>query len=302
MINLDKFENMINKWPIVKFYNKYLKKTGDFIGKVLSCTFFTLLILVSIVLAYYFVAVKVYQQKGPGYEPLVSIYTIISGSMSPAIDVYDVIVVKSLDGPEELKDGDVISYMSEDLKPGQKISVTHKIVETFTDEEGEVFYYTKGDANGAKDPKAVPYEDVTGKVVFVIPQLGRLQIFLINRMGWIILLLIPATFIIVKKMIMSLNLPALGANLKPGDPFYELFNKQVYIRKDNSDTINEIKRKEKERKTLDKANSNFNKASKKSKKKNNKKKNNKSNDVPSKHILEDMELEEIYDDLKNISK
>lgn len=302
MIDLIKYDNIISKWPIVKFYNKYLKKTGDFISKILSWTFFTLLIIVSIVLAYYLVALKIYEQKGPGYEPLVSIYTIISGSMSPVIDVYDVIVVKSVGGPEDLKDGDVISYQSDDLKPGQEISVTHRIVDTFTDNNGIVHYYTKGDANGAKDPIPVPYDDVTGKVVFVVPQLGRLQIFLINRMGWIILLLLPATYIIIKKLVMSLNLPALGANLKPGDPFYELFHKQVYIRKDNSDTINEIKRKEKERKNLDKANSGSKKKSKKQKKKDKKKNKNKSNNAPSKHILEDMELEDIYDDLKKISK
>ena len=57
-------------------------------------------------------------------------------------------------------------------------------------------YRVKGDANEVADDEKVYPNNVIGKVMFKIPQLGRLQYFLASRTGWLVAILIPALVII----------------------------------------------------------------------------------------------------------
>lgn len=77
--------------------SKVKKKTSlteifKFISTIVSWTVFVLLLICAAFLIYYFIAVKVYVAKGSGYEPKFSLYTIITPSMTPNINVYDVVV------------------------------------------------------------------------------------------------------------------------------------------------------------------------------------------------------------------
>ncbi len=99
-----------------------------------------------------------------GYHPAI----VGSGSMQPAIDVGDIVVVQHV-SPEELKVGDIVQYYST-----EGYTITHRIIEIRETEEGEVFI-TKGDANEIADAPFTA-DRVVGKVIFVIPKLGYIPL------------------------------------------------------------------------------------------------------------------------------
>ncbi len=170
--------------------NKFLQVINSFL-KWLSTLVLVILVIIGITLIGIFVSGKIAQSKGQ--TPPISLYTIISPSMTPNINVYDVVVVKTTD-TAALQVGDVISFYSNneyfDGKP-----ITHRIVEKFNTEEG-ISYRTKGDANAVVDNDYVYEQNIVGKVILKIPALGRVQFFLASQGGWFIAILIPALAVI----------------------------------------------------------------------------------------------------------
>jgi signal peptidase len=114
------------------------------------------------------------------YEP---VYT---GSMEPAIPVGGLVVVKPVN-PETLREGDIICF-----RLSESTSVTHRIVNV-TDEG----FTTKGDANEDPDQGIVEKENVIGKVIFTVPFIGYLGYFVRTPIGFILLIVIPASLIII---------------------------------------------------------------------------------------------------------
>ena len=104
------------------------------------------------------------------YQPI----AVLSGSMVPAFDRGDAVVIEKLTKPEkaELKKGDVIQFIS-----GTKY-VVHRIVEVSSDEYGNPLFVTKGDANNTMDMDKVPKDQVMGKVACVIPFSGYPSVWL----------------------------------------------------------------------------------------------------------------------------
>lgn len=165
------------------------------VGKILSWALFVILLIAAVFLLYYFVATKIYAAKGSGYEPKFSIYTIASGSMVPKIKVYDAIVNVRVDTPNDIEVGDVITFVSTSLiSPGK--TITHRVIAITQDEDGKVCYQTQGDANAIPDQACAKYNNIIGKVIFKIPQLGRVQKLLATKGGWLVFILIPALYII----------------------------------------------------------------------------------------------------------
>ncbi|MBE5762329.1 MAG: signal peptidase I [Clostridiales bacterium] len=101
---------------------------------------------------------------------------VMSGSMSGAIEVDDMVVIKE---KSDYETGDIITYFS-----GNTL-ITHRVVEK-TDEG----FYTKGDANNTPDPKIVDRESIVGKVVLIIPRVGRLISFIRTPLGMFAMVLI----------------------------------------------------------------------------------------------------------------
>ncbi len=181
----------------MKKQEKYssIKHKVHFVTTVISWTIFILLILVAIVLLYYFIATKVYANKNPDYKASFGLYTIISPSMEPNLNIYDVIVNVKVKKPEDIKVGDVITFISTSTI-SKGFTITHRVYSITNDENGYQFQ-TKGDNNEVPDSATVRFENIIGKVIFKIPQLGRLQSILTTRWGWLILVVIPAFLIIL---------------------------------------------------------------------------------------------------------
>ena len=104
------------------------------------------------------------------YQPI----AVMSGSMSPTFNRGDAVVINKLNNKEkdELKKGDIIQFVS-----GTKY-VVHRIVEITNDEFGNKLFVTKGDHNNTIDANAVAFEDVIGKVSFVVPYIGYPSVWL----------------------------------------------------------------------------------------------------------------------------
>lgn len=181
------------------------KEKLKLVSTIVSWVIFGILIICAILLVYYFVATKIYEKKGKGYEPAFFLYTIISPSMVPSINVYDVVVNTKITSPEDIKVGDVITYNSTDFTIGKSISVTHRVQEIMIDSEGNYLYKTKGDNNMVADPVAVQYSNVTGKVLMKIPQLGRVQFFVASKAGWMLIVVVPALYVIIKDILKLLK-------------------------------------------------------------------------------------------------
>lgn len=170
-----------------------------FITGILSWVILVILVLIAAFLLYYFTSMKIYAQKGEQFKPFISLYTILTQSMQPNINPYDVIVDQTVSNPESIQIGDVITFVSSSsLTRG--MTITHRVYDIKV-EDGEYLYYTKGDDNLSPDASPAKYSNVLGKVLFKIPQLGKLQSFLATRGGWLIVVVIPALIIIISDIL-----------------------------------------------------------------------------------------------------
>lgn len=114
-----------------------------------------------------------------------STYVVLSGSMEPAIDVGDVIVVGAAN-PGAIAVGDVITF----TRGTDSIPTTHRVAEVVTDGDSLAFR-TKGDANEDVDPGLVPASAVVGTVILTIPLVGYVIAFVNTSTGFAALVVLP---------------------------------------------------------------------------------------------------------------
>lgn len=92
------------------------------------------------------------------------LFTIETGSMTPAYPVNTVVLVKPCDF-SEISIGDTVTYVMN----AEGTTVTHRVVAIDTEERT---FTTQGDANSTADASPVLYENVIGKVIVGIPKIG----------------------------------------------------------------------------------------------------------------------------------
>ena len=126
--------------------------------KLLACFFLSLLVIVSF---YTLMCVKVFHKDYANFFGY-TYFVIASGSMSPTIEVNDIIVVK-ING--EYKTGDIITYKQKDDY------ITHRVVNVFEDTIA-----TKGDYNNTED-SIVKKQNVLGRVKLIISFKMILRLF-----------------------------------------------------------------------------------------------------------------------------
>lgn len=184
-----------------------------FISTVVSWTIFVLLIICIAFLVYYFVAIKIYTSKGSGYEPAFSVYMVVTPSMRPNINPYDVVIDVKVKNPEDIEINDVITFYSS--IPGVKGgTITHRVIGISKDTEGNYKFRTKGDYNLVDDGVDVEFDKIVGKVAIRIPELGRVQTFVASKTGWLVCVLIPALYVIVKDILKILKVKDINLTKK----------------------------------------------------------------------------------------
>ncbi len=193
----------MNKEKNETHYN--FKGLFKYISTVVSWTIFILLIIIGILLIYYYISVKLYATKGDKYEPKFSVYTIVSESMEPTINRYDVIINTKVDDIEDVKINDVITFIST-WQVTSGMTITHRVVGIKTLDTGEKCLVTRGDNNTQEDATCVKKSELIGVTKAVIPNLGELQFFLSSKGGLLLVILIPALYIIIKDIFKIFNL------------------------------------------------------------------------------------------------
>ena len=182
----------MNKREKRKLIRYYINK----ISKLFSYAIIVALIFLGIFFAYYFVSLKMYEKNPTINIPKFGLYTIISPSMEPNVRVYDVVVDLNIFSEKSIKEGDIITFIS-NSNVSKGLTVTHRVVKVITNADGTKSYLTKGDNNLKVDQSPVNYDDILGKVLFKIPQLGRIQFLIADKFGWILVVLLPALGVII---------------------------------------------------------------------------------------------------------
>lgn len=144
-----------------------------YIGKAVQIAVTLILALLLICNLYLIFMEHIVGEESPtifGYSTAV----IVSGSMEPVLSVDDLIFNHEQASYEE---GDIITFHS-----GSSLT-THRII-SVTDDG----YMTQGDANNAADLDIVPENVVVGRVVWIIPHVGRALAFLKTPLGMVILI------------------------------------------------------------------------------------------------------------------
>jgi signal peptidase I len=125
-------------------------------------------------------------------------FVVSSGSMEPTLKTGSVVLVV----PQSDYQVDDIITFKRDIKANIKdpnSTATHRIIEV-KDDEGRATFTTKGDANQSPDGESVEVVRVLGKVTFSIPYIGKLVAFAKTQLGFLVLIIIPATLIVYSEL------------------------------------------------------------------------------------------------------
>lgn len=158
----------------VESINKRKEKSKNF-KKILE--------VIAIILIYNIILIIVSSINGKDFNILgYKAYIVETNSMEPIIKVGDIVIIKKVKA-EKLNQGDVITFTRE----GEVI--THRITKIDVEESGTK-YITKGDNNNTEDTIKVEHEDILGKEILTIPQLGKVMQLLDSKIILLIIILI----------------------------------------------------------------------------------------------------------------
>ena len=126
-------------------------------------------------------------------------YVVSSGSMIPALEIYDVIVVEGNTPFEDVEKGDIIVFYSPKLyEQGKERVIVHRVsLDMSTDEQKIV--RTKGDANPssiAGTDYPITEKEYLGQVEYVIPQVGYITQILQPPINYIIIAVIIGIMVV----------------------------------------------------------------------------------------------------------
>jgi len=161
-------------------------KTLKTLGRILSIVITVLLGLLLACNLYTIVARMVTKQLQPAVFGF-STAVVISGSMSDSIEVNDMVVIHRQKSYEV---GDVITFET------RGSLVTHRIIG-----ETSLGFTTKGDANNSPDLDPVRQEQIVGRVVLVIPKIGRAIEFMRTPLGMTCLVVVGFALVEVPALI-----------------------------------------------------------------------------------------------------
>ena len=134
-----------------------------------------------------------------GYKP----YIVLSDSMKDTFEVGDIAVTKQTDA-QDLQVGDIVTFHSIDPNNYGQV-VTHKIRQ-ITEYEGESAFVTYGTTTDTDDTYPVPFDQVIGEYAFRLPKMGYFFEFLKSPAGYVTVILIPFSLLILLQVIKMFRL------------------------------------------------------------------------------------------------
>lgn len=159
-------------------------KIGKFILKIIYWTIVISLILVAIL-----TSISTSLKIPGGIRMLI----VQSGSMEPEIKTGSIVLVKE---QKSYTYGDIVTFGKSEISG----STTHRIVD-IKNTSGEITFITKGDANQAPDREPITRDEILGSVFIIIPYVGYAISFAKTQIGFIFLIVVPATIIIFSEFL-----------------------------------------------------------------------------------------------------
>lgn len=116
----------------------------------------------------------------------------------------DLVFVKEV-SPNVIKEGDIISYRSEDPDTFGE-TYTHKVRSLTVTEEGLPCFITYGTTTGVDDELPVKYAQLQGLYKFSIPKLGKFFSFLKTTPGYFVCIFLPFMLLILMQGLNTVKL------------------------------------------------------------------------------------------------
>lgn len=122
-------------------------------------------------------------------------FTILSGSMDPAIATGDLVFDKRISA-EDARVGDVITFR----EPGTRRLITHRLMHKRVG-GGVAHMRTKGDANNAPERWNIPADGEVGRVAFRVPKAGYASAYVSERDMRLLLVVVPALLLGILELV-----------------------------------------------------------------------------------------------------
>lgn len=123
---------------------------------------------------------------------------ILTDSMEPEFSSGDLILCRTADA-EDIQAGDIICFY--DPAGNRTTTVTHRVVSVTTDEEGEIAWKTRGDANNTEDMALVPASSLVGVYDRSLKGVGNVAIFMQTTQGLIVCVICPILLLVLYDVI-----------------------------------------------------------------------------------------------------
>ena len=117
---------------------------------------------------------------------------VLTDSMYPEIESGDLIICHTAEA-KDIKVNDIISFF-DPAGNGTSI-VTHRVIE-IVEENGEIFFRTRGDYNNTEDKELVPAENLVGVYKTRIAGAGHVAMFMQSTAGLIICVVLPIILLV----------------------------------------------------------------------------------------------------------
>lgn len=179
-----------------------IKKLLHIFSSIIS--FIITLLLLVILVAW--LQVKVFDMKYANIFGF-TMFEVVTGSMSGTIEIDDYVIVKET---TDINVKDIITFQYGDS------FVTHRVVEIRGDK-----IITRGDANNSDD-KEITYDDIVGKVIYVLPGAGVWKSVLLEKQVFIPIIITLVLFVVFfsieekkyREVVKKGNLDALNSLIK----------------------------------------------------------------------------------------
>ena len=129
------------------------------------------------------------------------IYTVVSESMIPEYNIWDMLFAKKVD-PSEIKVGDDVVYQGKEGDFADKI-VTHRVIKIIR-HGNDYNFITKGIANPVEDPE-ITADQIYGKVVLKSVVLTEISKLINTTYGFYFIIFVPFVVIVTLEIIDTVN-------------------------------------------------------------------------------------------------
>ncbi|MEC9485828.1 MAG: signal peptidase I [Candidatus Izemoplasma sp.] len=168
----------------------------------------TVYLIYGVLIAYILVSIIIPKQTTDIFG--VRFLVVVSNSMEPKINVYDMILIKDVQ-KDALDEEDIITFEAYIPEVGERHYVTHYLKEINTNSSGDTVYETQGlnassdtydewtDAEG--NPVSITYQDIEGVYLFKVPYIGRFVFWLKDPIFLLMLSINGAIFYLLYRQI-----------------------------------------------------------------------------------------------------